>query len=638
MARRSYREMAEDRETAAGEILSSLDDLSAFLKFQQENLNLGPENMAVVDKVMSLVPIVAVVGDQSSAKSSFLSAVTGYELSFGDNTTTICRFEIRLRKSNEIAARAELVSDGKIEASVDISSNLDLSSLHDQIKNMTGGQFTEKKIIVTVTSPTQSNVTFVDLPGILANNGSNGGEIMKIERMIQEYISVPNCLIIHVVNSQSDPGIINSRRLIRLFDPNNERTVTVYTKLDRPNGTHDHVVNKVRTIDPNGVFVWCRDPACNWRLVGIDEEKEFLKAIVPNGIRYGRKLILDRVESFTHELINKNRDNLVSTLVRLRQVISSQLESLGRPGNPLTIHFSWLQGLDKQLEDIEAGQTQDVQAEFEKIRDAIHKTVYDVFPLALDKNEIQHKLKRIQGNQLVGTVGNGPIVREFAHQAVEHITPGVNTWFTQFEDFIRELIKYVLNSNCTPAACRQVGSMIVDNCVHDAMTEMKGLKKILFEQLERTHSNPALYNEEELEQALHEYRNEVAKPIRALVQKIKEGSGDCHFIIRVSDEILQEVNKAFSSERIKDLRTGETIILIKTYWQKRMKTLQNDLFHQMRNVFIKVIQIIKNTVENLDQELQKLLIEPPELEAKRDLYKETLRLISEAITSLRSSE
>jgi len=78
--------------------------------------------------------------------------------------------------------------------------------------------------------------------------------------------------------------------------------------------------------------------------------------------------------------------------------------------------------------------------------------------------------------------------------------------------------------------------------------------------------------------------------------------------------------------------------LIKTYWQKRMKTLQNDLFHQMRNVFIKVIQIIKNTVENLDQELQKLLIEPPELEAKRDLYKETLRLISEAITSLRSSE
>ena len=95
-------------------------------------------------------------------------------------------------------------------------------------------------INLKIYSPTVTNLTLIDLPGItkvpVGDQPDNIEQI--IENMVLRYIKDPNCIILAVHPAPQDLANSQALSTARKVDPKGLRTVGVLTKLDlMPEGT-----------------------------------------------------------------------------------------------------------------------------------------------------------------------------------------------------------------------------------------------------------------------------------------------------------------------------------------------------------------------------------------------------------------
>ncbi|KAG8503453.1 hypothetical protein CXB51_001423 [Gossypium anomalum] len=208
------------------------------------------------------LPSVAVVGGQSSGKSSVLESIVGRDfLPRGSGIVTRRPLVLQLHKTQSGAEYAEflhapkrrftdfddyiLTSDKNIIYAAAVRK--EISDETDRITGKTK-QISNIPIHLSIYSPNGLhlylhlyyilnaivNLTLIDLPGLtkVAVEGQSDSIVEDIENMVRSYVEKPNCIILAITPANQDIATSDAIKLAREVDPSGERTFGVLTKLD----------------------------------------------------------------------------------------------------------------------------------------------------------------------------------------------------------------------------------------------------------------------------------------------------------------------------------------------------------------------------------------------------------------------
>ncbi|EEF46841.1 dynamin, putative [Ricinus communis] len=185
------------------------------------------------------LPKVAVIGSQSSGKSSVLEALVGRD--FLPRGCDICtRRPLVLMLENSLKTPDDSIAEFGEFRHLPGKRFYDFSKIRDEIQAETEREagnnkgVSDKQIRLKIYSPNVLNMTLVDLPGITkVPVGDQPTDIeARIRKMIAAHISQENCIILAVTPANSDLATSDALQMAREADPNGSRTIGVITKLD----------------------------------------------------------------------------------------------------------------------------------------------------------------------------------------------------------------------------------------------------------------------------------------------------------------------------------------------------------------------------------------------------------------------
>ncbi|KAL1809463.1 hypothetical protein DCAR_0729005 [Daucus carota subsp. sativus] len=180
------------------------------------------------------LPSIAVVGGQSSGKSSVLESVVGKDfLPRGSGIVTRRPLVLQLHRLEEGREYAEFAHQPKKRYT-------DFAAVRKEISDETDRETGRSRAISTVPiylsiySPNVVNLTLIDLPGLtkVAIDGQSDSIVQDIENMVRSYIEKPNCIILAVSPANQDLATSDAIKMSREVDPKGERTFGVLTKVD----------------------------------------------------------------------------------------------------------------------------------------------------------------------------------------------------------------------------------------------------------------------------------------------------------------------------------------------------------------------------------------------------------------------
>ncbi|KAJ6797816.1 Uncharacterized protein M6B38_214515 [Iris pallida] len=196
------------------------------------------------------LPQVAVIGSQSSGKSSVLEALVGRDfLPRGNDICTRRPLMLQLVHHARAGAAGGGGAGGEAVAGGDEWGEFlhlpgrrffDFSEIRREIQAETdreaGGNkgVSDKQIRLKIFSPNVLNITLVDLPGITkVPVGDQPTDIeARIRTTILSYIQHETCIILAVSPANADLTNSDALQMARIADPDGSRTIGVITKLD----------------------------------------------------------------------------------------------------------------------------------------------------------------------------------------------------------------------------------------------------------------------------------------------------------------------------------------------------------------------------------------------------------------------
>ncbi|CEP62732.1 dynamin-related GTPase DNM1 LALA0_S06e02542g [Lachancea lanzarotensis] len=346
------------------------------------------------------LPVLAVIGSQSSGKSSILETLVGKD--FLPRGTGIVTRRPLVLQLNNVAPNSPLIKEhhGEFESSVtqanDNTSELtledhlrknqgfesvdrsewgeflhlpgrrfyDFAEIRNEIQNETARIAGKNKgisripINLKVYSPRVLNLTLVDLPGITkVPIGEQPADIERqIKNLILEYVAKPNCIILAVSPANVDLVNSESLKLAREVDPHGRRTIGVITKMDLMDGgtnALDILSGKLYPLKLGFVGVVNRSQQDIQSNISVEEaldneEAFFVRHPVYRtistrcGTRYLAKLL-------NHILLNHIRDKLPDIKARLNTLIGQTEQELQTYGGTGAITKENRAGLVLQL-------------------------------------------------------------------------------------------------------------------------------------------------------------------------------------------------------------------------------------------------------------------------------------------------
>ncbi|KAL0335041.1 UNVERIFIED_CONTAM: Dynamin-related protein 3A [Sesamum radiatum] len=277
--------MAEDQATASASSAAAA--------------SLGHSVIPIVNKLQDIfaqlgsqstieLPQVAVVGSQSSGKSSVLEALVGRDF---------------LPRGNDICTRRPLVlqlvqrkrkADGTDEEWGEFlhlpgKKFFDFNEIRREIQRSRRKQRRIRQTdTVKIFSPNVLDITLVDLPGLTkVPVGDQPSDIeARIRTMIMSYIKLPSCLILAVTPANSDLANSDALQMAGIADPDGYRTIGVITKLDimdRGTDARNFLLGKVIPLRL-GYVVLCesqsRDEVSSYAIVDILMNRSIKDALI----------------------------------------------------------------------------------------------------------------------------------------------------------------------------------------------------------------------------------------------------------------------------------------------------------------------------------------------------------------------
>ncbi|XVF48247.1 hypothetical protein PTKIN_Ptkin03bG0174700 [Pterospermum kingtungense] len=231
-----------------GEAVIRSNDMPTFATTPQ---TIGSSLIPVINKLQDILassgtelsdislPQVAVVGSQSSGKSSVLEALVGRD--FLPRGCDICtRRPLVLMLENRPPNSGDDTSEWGEFRHLPGRRFYDFFQIRREIQAETEREagcnkgVSDNQIRLKISSPNVLNMTLIDLPGITKLPvGDQPRDIEeRIRRMIMSYIKDENCIILAVSPANSDLATSDALQIAKLADPTGSRTVGVITKLD----------------------------------------------------------------------------------------------------------------------------------------------------------------------------------------------------------------------------------------------------------------------------------------------------------------------------------------------------------------------------------------------------------------------
>ncbi|KAK9952338.1 hypothetical protein ABG768_018183 [Culter alburnus] len=212
------------------------------------------------------LPHIAVIGDQSSGKSSVLEAISGVALPRGSGIVTRCPLELRLKKvTSGVSWKAVLSYRDKRTEFVDSSL---VGNYIEAAQNELAGKgvgICDELITLEVMSPDVCDLTLIDLPGIarVPVKGQPEDIGIQIKNLITKFIEKPETINLVVVPCNTDIATTEALKMAQEVDPEGKRTIAILTKPDLiDKGTErnslDIVHNKVIPLHKGYIMVKCR--------------------------------------------------------------------------------------------------------------------------------------------------------------------------------------------------------------------------------------------------------------------------------------------------------------------------------------------------------------------------------------------
>ncbi|XP_054831032.1 interferon-induced GTP-binding protein Mx1-like isoform X2 [Eublepharis macularius] len=282
------------------------------------------------------LPAIAVIGDQSSGKSSVLEALSGVSLPRGSGIVTRCPLELKLKKLQHTKGW-----QGKIvykDTEQELTSPSQVEDAIIRAQNAMAGKgvgISHELISLEIASPDVPDLTLIDLPGIarvaVGNQPQDIGK--QIISLIKKYINKQQTINLVVVPSNVDIATTEALKMAQEVDSNGERTLGILTKPDLVDkGTETEVVDIVRNhrvfLNKGYMIVKCRGQSdINNKITleaAIRNEREFFE-----DHDYFRPLLEERkatipllAERLTKELI----EHITKSLPLLENQIKCKLE------------------------------------------------------------------------------------------------------------------------------------------------------------------------------------------------------------------------------------------------------------------------------------------------------------------------
>ncbi|XP_031483609.1 phragmoplastin DRP1E-like [Nymphaea colorata] len=290
------------------------------------------------------LPSVAVVGGQSSGKSSVLESIVGRDfLPRGSGIVTRRPLVLQLHKTEEgLPEYAEFLHLPKRRFNEFASVR---KEIQDETDRMTGRNkmISPVPIHLSIYSPNVVNLTLIDLPGLtkVAIEGQPESIVSEIENMVRSYVEKPNCIILAISPANQDIATSDAIKLAREVDPTGERTFGVLTKLDlMDKGTNalDVLEGRSYRLQHPWVGIVNRSQADINKNVDMiaarRKEKEYF-ATSPDyghlaskmGSEYLAKLLSRHLES----VIRSRIPNISSLINKSIDELESEMNHLGRP-------------------------------------------------------------------------------------------------------------------------------------------------------------------------------------------------------------------------------------------------------------------------------------------------------------------
>ena len=292
------------------------------------------------------LPQIAVVGTQSTGKSSVLENLVGRDfLPRGTGVVTRRPLVLQLVHTNPDDAESSWgwgkflhTGDKKFENFDEIRD--EIAAETEKIAGANSG-ISSDPIRLRIFSPHVLNLTLIDLPGITrVPVGDQPEDIEKrIREMIEEYISNPKCIILAVHAANTDLATSEALKLAREIDPNGKRTLAVCTKLDiMDEGTDatDLLTGKIIPVKLGIIGVVNRSQQdildCKSIEDALHDEEVFLRQHYPalamrNGTTYLAQTLNRLLMQHIRDTLPVLRHEISSKL----SVYESQLQELGEP-------------------------------------------------------------------------------------------------------------------------------------------------------------------------------------------------------------------------------------------------------------------------------------------------------------------
>ncbi|XP_027335166.1 dynamin-related protein 1E-like isoform X2 [Abrus precatorius] len=190
---------------------------------------------AALPTLWEALPSVAVVGGQSSGKSSVLESIVGRDfLPRGSGIVTRRPLVLQLHNTEE--GQQEYAEFLHLPKKRFTDFSMVRKEIQDETDRMTGKskQISPVPIHLSIYSPNVVNLTLIDLPGLtkVAVEGQPESIVQDIESMIHSYVDKPNCLILAITPANQDIATSDAIKVSRQVDPAGDRTFGVLTKLD----------------------------------------------------------------------------------------------------------------------------------------------------------------------------------------------------------------------------------------------------------------------------------------------------------------------------------------------------------------------------------------------------------------------
>ncbi|NXO54726.1 MX protein, partial [Aramus guarauna] len=304
-----------------------------------------------IEKDLAL-PAIAVIGDQSSGKSSVLEALSGIALPRGNGIVTRCPLELKLKR-----IPATQAWQGKInyrKTSIDLKSASEVEKAIREAQDVVAGSraaISDELISLEIRSPDVPDLTLIDLPGIarvaVGDQPKDIGE--QIKMLLKKIIGCKETLNLVVVPCNVDIATTEALKMAQEVDPSGERTLGILTKPDLVDrGTEESIVNVTRNLviplKKGYMIVKCRgqqDIRNKLSLAtAIQQERKFFETHKHFSVllEEGRATIPNLAEKLTSELVRHIIKTLPTLENQIRDVLQRTLQELQkyRRGTPRT--------------------------------------------------------------------------------------------------------------------------------------------------------------------------------------------------------------------------------------------------------------------------------------------------------------